>query len=222
MTNHLIDYPAKIGNTFQTEFNLIRLLDRRIINSRVEFSADLEIDENATADDQVRILSGINKWFSNILNDSIAFCSTNEISLTTLKALDNNLLFCPEDPYDHLLLLLIVAKLNAIGSNLVKITHSHLLSDLGEGYGNWFEGDPNELLPSLNEWLGEITYFDKPWWNRSDGSTLDMVVGDDDDPNIKPDILINLWDDDVSQSLNNKEPAEIIKHNFNPTIISND
>lgn len=221
MSKLIPTHPAKIGNTFRTDFNIIRLLDRRIVSSKVEFSAELEIDEDATAEEQVKVLSGMRKWFDVVLDGSVAFCTANEISQTTLEALDNNLMFCPDDPYDHLLLTLIAAKINAIGSGIMRAIHCHLVSDLGEGFGNYLEGDPDEVLPSLSEWLGHITYFDKPWWHRSDGSMLDLAVGEGMDPEEKPDILIDLWDH-LPTPVTNREPAEIIKPNFNPTIIRND
>ena len=213
--------PARIGNTFKIDFSIIRLLDRRIVSSNIEFSAELDINDEASAEEQVKVLSSMRKWFDGILDGCIAFCPANEISQSTLEALDNNLMFCPDDPYDHLLLTLLVAKINAIGSGTMRAVHSHLRSNLGEGFGNWFEGDPDDVLPSLTEWLGPTTYFDKPWWHRSDGSMLDLAVGEGMDPAEKPDILVDLWET-VPHAVTNREPAEIIKPNFNLTIVKDD
>lgn len=213
--------PVKIGNTFRTEFTIIRLLDKRMVSSKVEFTAELAIHDDATAEEQIRVLSGMRKWFDVVLDGSIAFCPANDISQTTFEELDNDLMLCPDDPYDHILLALIVAKINAIGSDTMYSLHSHLVSDLGEGFGNYLEGDPDGILPSLTEWLGPVTYFDKPWWHRSDGSMIDLAVGEGMDPNEKPDILIDLYDN-MHIIVEGREPAEIIKPNFTPTIVRND
>ena len=210
---------AFLGNTFKVNFNLLRLLENRLVHSEIEFSTELDIDDDTDAQQQVTALTNISKWFDVIVNDSLAYSVVNEIPFCTIEHLDNNLMFCPNEPWDHLLLVLIKAKINAIGSGVVTAKRCYLNSSLNEGFGNWLDGDPLDMLPSTDEWLGEIRFFEQPWWNRPDGGMIDSWVEDGDDPSVVPDILIDLADDGPTTA--NAIPAEIISP-FKPIIITND
>lgn len=211
-----------IGNTFKGAFNIIRMLNGRLVSSTIELSLELDFDDDASKADQISALERMKRWMDTILNGSVAFNTKGNIPTGTIEVLENNLMFCPDEPYDFLLMLLIYSKLNAIGQGSVSVVHCELASDMGDGFGNWFEGNAAELLPSLSEWAGERTYFDKPWWIRSDGSMIDMWAGPDDDITKKPDILIDLGIEPSILDVMDLEPAEIIKPNFKPTIISDD
>jgi len=213
---------AVLGNTFKIKFNLMRMLDNRLISSKITFRADLIIDDDASAQQQVTALSNIRKWFDIVVNGAVAYFPGMDIPACTIQHISNNLMFCPDEPYDHLLLILLTAKINAIGSGVVKINRCTIDSNLGEGFGNWFEGDPLDMLPSTEDWLGEIAYFDQPWWNRSDGGMIDAWVDDGEDPNDKPDILINLMDDDDDELHNNTHRSAEIIRPFKPVIVPND
>lgn len=106
---------------------------------------------------------------------------------------------------------------------MVLIDRSHLITDQGNGFGTWFDGDPNEMLPPQADWMGEHCYFPDPWWHRSDASTIDVMAKPEDDITVKPDILIDMRqlmpDDEPSEGNKN---AEIIRPNFRPRIVTND
>lgn len=215
---------GQMGNTFRTEFKIIRLLDNRLVSSIVEFNAELDFDEDAGSKEHLAAVVSLKRWFDLVVNDCFVFCPKNEIPTATIEELDNNIMFCPDEPHDHILLLVLAAKVNAIGNGVMEALHCHLTSDMGDGFGNWFEGDPDTILPTLTEWVGEHAYFDKPWWHRSDGSMIDVWAGPEDDLSQKPDILMDLLEGitETSAIPENAEPAEIIKPNFKPTIIRND
>lgn len=211
--------PGRIGNTFKTEFSIIRLLDNKLIASMVELDVELDVDDSVDAPVQLKALESMRRWIDEIVDDSIAFCPSSDIPVTSLQTLQNSIMITPDDPYDHLLLILICAKLNAIGAGIASVTRCQLSSSLGGGFGNWFEGDTEDALPTLLEWLGERTYFDKAWWNRSDGSTIDVWASPDADINKKPDILIDLWPEDAKEQEVENAPSKIITLNFKPTIV---
>lgn len=213
-----------IGNTFKGTFNVIRVLNKKLVSSHIDIQLELDFDDQANKLDQISALERMKRWLDEILNGCLAFNTKGELPTGTIEVLDNNLMFCPDEPYDFLLLVLIYSKLNAIGQGAVSVVHCELTSDMGDGFGNWFEGNAAEVLPTLSEWAGERTYFDKPWWDRPDGSMIDMWAGPDDDISKKPDILIDLsaGPSIVSDLELESEPAEIIKPNFKPTIIGDD
>ena len=38
------------------------------------------------------------------------------------------------------------------------------------------DDDEYDQLPTINEWLGELSFWDSPWWRRKDFSTFDNVA----------------------------------------------
>ena len=215
----MVKIPAVLGNTFKIKFSMLRLLENRMVHSKIKFTTELIVDDDASALQQVTILTNIRKWFDIVVTESIAYSIVKEIPSCTIDHLNNNLMFCPDEPWDHLLLVLLKAKLNAIGEGIVTAGRCYLDSDLNEGFGNWHDGDPLDMLPSAEEWLGDVRYFDQPWWNRSDGGMIDSWVEPGEDPSATPDILIDLTDDGSDYS--NVIPAEIISP-FKPVIVTND
>ena len=211
------------------DFKINRLVEKRLIASHYDLSVDLDIDPEYTAEEQTKRIANIKFWIDNILNNCIAFSIYNTINTELLAEIENFVMFCPEEPNDYLLLMLIVSKLNAIGSDVVTITHASINSDTNQGFGNTVTGNPISLLPDPADWMGEIRYFDQAWWNRSDGSMLDVAVDEGDDPEVKPDILIELdpaavkieTDTSPVAADDDKPSAEIIRLKFKPRIVTN-
>ncbi len=213
-----------IGNTYNGEFKLIRLLGKQLVSGDVQVRLELDFNAESTRAQQALSLKSIKKWLFEVLNESIAFNAKQDFSTETFEALDNHMMFCPDEPYDFILMSLIYAKLNAIGNGHIIINSMELSSDLGDGFSNWIEGDVDTFLPSVEEWLGEHRYFDQPWWHRADGGMVELWATAEDDITIKPNISISLDDVDISNMVDDLEEwsAEIIKPNFGPTAIKTD
>lgn len=210
-----------VGSTYRTEISITRLIDNKIVPAKLELMFDLEFDDSKDAQKQTLAIAKIRRWFDSCLRDCLALPINDSLNIELFSSIGNTLMFCPDEPHDFLLLLLIHAKINAIGNGVVEVSHSELMSDTSDGFGSWFEGQPTDLLPSIDEWLGKRTFFNAAWWNRSDGGMIDVFASDDDDITIKPNILIDL-DSDLDDIIFKLEPAEIITPNFKPTIIKND
>lgn len=211
------------------DFKVNRLVEKRLIATHYDLTVDLEIDPEFTADEQTKRLANIKYWIDTILNNCIAFNVHNTINTELLAEIENFVMFCPEEPNDYLLLMLIVAKLNAIGSGVVTITTASISSDTNQGFGNTITGDPLTILPEPKDWMGEIRYFDQPWWNRPDGGMVDVALNEGEDPSIKPDIFVDLETPDVKIEIDQSQAsaeieqpsAEIIRLNFKPRIVTN-
>ena len=209
---------CKIGNSYQGTIKIMRLIERRLISSNMDVFFEFEFNEDHDKQVQALTIFKMKKWIETIVDGSLAFNTSSSVPTATIEKIDNHMMFCPEEPYDFLVSLLMHSKLNAIGGDVVDVIRLQVLSDMGDGFGNWVEGDSSGMLPTITEWVGERFYYDKPWWDRSDGGMMDMWPGSDDDVTIKPDILIDLSSDTDDDA----EPAEIIKPNFNPTVIKDD
>lgn len=198
-----------IGTTMSISLNICRLVDERLQASNVDMTFDLEIDPSFSQADQKQKLGLIRKWIDNILKNCIAFNVHSQIDTELLGQVINPVMFCPDEPHDYMLLLLITAKLNAIGDGIVKVESSMISSDSNQGFGNNLVGDPLDLLPTAEDWMGEPRYYQKPWWDRPDGGMMDLPVEEGEDPMVKPDILINLMPIDVEVVFDENEPAAV-------------
>ena len=211
-------------NNLSVSFRINRLIDDRLYASSCDISMDLDFEEGVAATEHKDRLTIMRRWISEILDNSIAFNIQNSVNTDLFGQVANHLMFCPDEPHDHILLLLIIAKLNAIGQGSVVISSGSINSDTNLGFGNSLLGDPLDMLPSATDWMGEIRYWPQPWWNRPDGGMMDIPVAKDEDPNIKPDLLIDMRstgvklysksnDDTVVQA---DDDGKIIRPNFKP------
>lgn len=205
-----------------------KLVEKKLQASVCEFTLDIEFDKNIDSDTHRDHITMLRWWIDNILDNCVAYSIKNNINTSMFEELENNLMFCPEEPHDYLLLLLVVAKINAIGNDVYRVISSCINNNSSLGFGNNLFGDPLDMLPDADNWMGLTRYYDLPWWDRPDGSMLDMPVLEGDDPKVKPDILIDLRKAAGLESVkkpskeSKTKPAKIIKPNFKPTIIKKD
>lgn len=212
------------GTTLTSYHSLIRLMNNSldVSNCTMDFVIGLVPGHDRKL--QSMYVSQMKLWLDNVFEGSILMPMNKDYDPKLFVELDNNLVFCPDDPYDIIVQVLVHSKLNAIGRGLVMIERSHIASDKGNGFGTWFDGDPDELLPSQDEWMGEYRYFEQPWWHRPDGSTIDIMASPADDISKKPDILLDIENIGKARTTQPSDDgqAEIIKPNFKPRIVTDD
>lgn len=217
-----------LSTNLDFSFRINKLVEKKLHACECKITLDIEFDRNIDGETHREYLTMLRWWIDNVLDNCVAYSVKNKINTKMFEELENNLMFCPEEPHDYLLLLLIVSKINAIGNETYRVISSCINSNTSQGFGNNLFGDPLDMLPDGEDWMGTARYFELPWWDRPDGSMIDMPVLEGDDPKVVPDILIDLR---TSSGLNsNKKPAKesktkaakIIKPNFKPIIIKKD
>ena len=209
-----------IGTVLSTRFNLTRLIDKRFYSSEFELVLELNLAPSPNSSIQVKAIKCMRDWINNVLDQSIAFDIFTEMNTELFEDVDNNLILTPGTPHDYLLTMLLYSKLNAIGKGFVEVLHISLAANSSQGFSYHFFDGNEIILPSADDWLGKHRYFENCWWNREDGSTVEMLAEETDDINVKPDILIDLWADFVEDE--NREPAPIIDLNTSKLKIVND
>jgi len=215
-----------MGTTLGSTHRFLRLMDHSLDIMDCHFDFNLEVQSGSGMDLQSDVISRMKFWLDHCLENCIIIPCDQDSGADWLDRLDNMLMFAPSAPHDFLIQVLVHAKLQAIGGATVQITGSHMVSDHGNGFGVWFDGDPNELLPSQQQWMGERCYFAQPWWHRNDPSAVDIAAGPDDDITVKPKINLD-WASimpppPAAPSAGTGKPAEIIRPNFTPRIITDD
>lgn len=210
-------------NTLNGEYCLMRMMGDALIITHAQLELTLYVVPGNDRLKQADLIVRMQFWLENILDGSIALPMNRDYSTDWLENISNPIMFCPDEPNDVLLQVLIHAKLNAIGQGQVIVNSSHMSTDLGRGLGTWFDGDPDELLPSNVEWMGPHHFFAKPWWHRSDAGMHDVVAKDGADLMQAPDIIVP-WEEliPIEDQVSPARSAEIIRPSFKPNIITND
>lgn len=206
-------------------FRIIRLLDNQLIASNciIDCSIDIVPTSNpSTAKDRIKAMR---LWIEEYLDGAVAFGVNTDANTETLASIGNQIIMCPDDPHDYLLLLLIHSKLDAIGGDEIVISKTNLISDTGEGFSNSIEGTTEDWLPVHSTWMGEPAYHDRPWWYRDDSSTVDMKYEEGEDITDVPELGINLIElvgQKQPASANERPMAEIVKPAFKPRVLTLD
>lgn len=210
-----------MNTKMSTNFQILRLLENRLCSSECHLEIELDLNHETPPDIAKNKLKAIRFWLSEFVHGCIAYDVHTEIDTTLLEEVANNIMLCPDEPQDYLLLMLLHSKLCAIGGEEVGIRSTSLITDTGEGFSNTVEGSIGDWLPDIDQWIGEKRFWNLPWWSREDSSTVDLIPEDGDDLDIKPHIgenLLELVSDDPKVE-EKSQPAEIIKPTFKPRII---
>jgi hypothetical protein len=212
-----------VGTTLGSHHRFLRLINDHLVITEVSFDFNLDVLPGAPKAKQAELINRMKFWLDNCLENSIIMSIHRSDTADFLEGVGNPIMFAPADPNDFLVQVMVHAKLHAIGAGMVNIASSHMTSDASNGFGIWFEGDPDELLPLQRDWMGERAYFELPWWHRGDAGMIDIPCGPEDDVTVKPDIIVDWYQlMEPAAPEPGAESAEIIRPNFRPRIVSSD
>lgn len=213
---------------FEFEAKLVRIVENVIIPSRLKITADV-MDSGDGDDEDVEVaFTKIKFWFENIVSRCVAFSRDNraahEIVLTDdgSNRTGNILMLTPDDPGDEHLAPLFQSKMTALSAGALVFANVAIKSDNVSGLTFTFVADPESVLPNIDDWIGPHRFFDKPWWQRDDASTLDIPPSPDADLTKSPPWAYSL--DFIAQVIKPNTAATeqnaIIRPTFRPTIIA--
>lgn len=215
---------------YKTKFKATRIMGNTIYptNFKLEAEVWLDMDDLSQEDKDFNLnltLIKIDFFFKNIIDNSIMFAQSNDWASEFLikdnaVIVDNNIFSCPSDPSDDHLAMLFQSKMTALSKGYVVFGGIQLTSDNSRGLSFTFVGDGVNALPDMIDWVGEVSYFEEPWWDRDDSSTYDIIPPEDADLSEKPDFAFDL--DFLGQSLKPINPENvnnIVRPKFKPTVI---
>lgn len=220
----------KIENTMTARFRIVRLLDNDLVPADCKISVTFALNDKTDADQMAGRFMAMKEWIHSYVDGSIAFNLGTDLDTTLFEQVANNVILCPDEPTDPMLLALIHSKLTAIADGHIEITKTTIESDIASGLMQSISGTTDDWLPDITAWMGEKYFFDKPWWCRSDSSTIDLFPMEGDDLSVKPDLGIDLYEyvmeNRVQKSSNQKSSktndAEIITPKFSLKLITDD
>ena len=215
---------GSVGTTLASTHRVMRMMNNTLVMAECYFDFNLDVIPNGPKGKQAEVITRMKYWLDNMLENCIIVPMNRTGGVEWMQELDNLMMFAPSDPNDFLIQVMVHAKLQAIGAGLVNIASSHMTSDISNGFGIWFQGDPDELLPLQKDWMGERVYFELPWWHRGDAGMIDVPVGPEDDVRNKPDIIVDwhLLMEMPTVPDTEAKTAEIIRPSFKPRIVSDD
>lgn len=221
-----------LETTLRHRVRLFRLLDNMLLGSDCEIESQITISKSVDPAEVQLHLAAIKLWLSDFVDGTIAYNPNTEDNTDWTELVDNGVILTPGNPLDHVMVALIHSKLRAIGGDIVNISKTQFFCDTSHGFSNTMCGDANDWLPTMTEWVGARSFHDKPWWHRSDASTVDLTPTADDDITVLPDFggkIVDMMRDDYEPSTSTPSTspttlphAEIIKPKFKPRVVTDD
>jgi hypothetical protein len=217
-----IDYITEL----KLKTTVVRIIDKMFIPCTLRLKAELFINPDSDPEQTDLALTKIKYWFEHIVSRCIIFDHLNSFAINALikdgKSLTTNILMVtPRNPNDQHLAELFQCKLAALSAGHLGIGMVEITSDNVMGLTFTFIGSGFESLPTIEQWVGKIRYFDDPWWARDDSSTLDIQPNEDADLTIKPAFAQNLdFLGNIMNPSNIPQDSKIIKTTFKPKIIN--
>lgn len=211
--------------SFALHVKLIRLLGTHLVPTDFQVSMSLARSEDAE-DSAVELgIAKIRYWFDNIVGKTIAISYANPTALTMLldedgiPRLSNPFILCPDEPRDELMGALFQSKATALAGGAFMVVALDIQSDNLNGLAFTLSGDHSVFLPpTVEEWLGEKSFFETGWWTRDDASTFDVYISDTADRAKQPAWAYSLDFLDKSGKTAQKT-VEAKVHTFKPIVI---
>lgn len=209
---------VSICQKFKTDFSILRILDNRLVSDSVSLTVAFEEIKEGTVDAKesaIRI-QAITTWVTEYVNNSIAVDVNTDVNMEFLEQLDNNVIMCPAEPYDWIMAQLMYAKIKAFAGTTIGIKHLEFDRIDSKTFSCVISGNDDDDLPSMQEWVGPRFFHSKPWWHRTDSSTIDKIPEPNEDLSSIPDLgveLVNLDKPTASPSKSTSWTPRIIRNN---------
>ncbi len=153
----------------------------KAVTYEIEYSLRTEVEEGQTQKQaflqQNISFSTINSFLYDQCHQTLIYDMDSKQTVESAFAShDNNFMILP-DMSDACLAMALHCKLNVI-CHENSFVESISIKDKIDGIAYSMFADDNEYaqLPTINEWLGELSFWDTPWWRRRDFSTFDNIA----------------------------------------------
>lgn len=171
--------------TVELPFKAIRVTDRQLTPVKFKVATELyPSDEDEPENYQtkvINILAKLRYFVDNVLDGSLLLAGDNEWALEAFLDEDgnpvaNNVIMMPDGSTTACLAALLQSKFRALANGGFDFTFVQVKASDSKGLAFTFVGDGSLELPEMADWVGELNYFSKPWWERDDASTLDVCL----------------------------------------------
>jgi hypothetical protein len=208
------------------KFKTVRIIDNIITAHVNKLKTEVMVKEDCSEQELSIALEKIHFWFDNIVSTSLIFCRDNEFALDMMfdengkQRTGNFPMVLADDPTDDHLAMVFQSKLNALGDGSLMFSMIEMSSDNRENLTCAFVGHGEMCLPTMEEWVGDRSFHNVPWWARNDGSTLDIIPGPNADLTNPPSFGYDLGFIEKQFLKEQSDAAIIIRPEFKPRVIS--
>ncbi len=213
--------------TFEKKVNVIRCLDSTLYPSTIDVSTEFQVVSEIDDSKLALIIGKLDYFFDYILENTVMISDDDE-SLKSVYIGENgyikgynNILLTPGDPVDALLAVVLQAKMTAISENCLEFVSVKVGSTNSKGLSTTFLGLGHDHLPSNEDWIGSKSWFNTPWWDRNDATTMDATKSDNCDLLTAPFYRNFDFVDEIIQDM--ESGTEVIElANFKPTLVDDE
>jgi hypothetical protein len=190
-----INLPNHLFISLRHKFKATRVMGRKLSPTTIKVKVDispLDEDTDEYAHKMEVALAKMNYFVERVLSETVIFSWDNEWAMDCFfqdreLSTNNTVMVCPEEPTDALLCEVLLCKFKALTQGIFEFHSIEIESNDSRDMSFMFVGsNPGESFPGPEDWLSERNFFSKPWWNRSDASSLDIIPDEDDDLNEIP------------------------------------
>jgi hypothetical protein len=218
------DFITEIFTHFVFSIKIVRVIENILVPSTIQFKMEfipMDVD-----DEEVNfVFTKMRYWLEHVVSESVVFSHENSAAIQMFidenggtTRVGNVIVLTPEEPDDQHLAAIFQAKLQALAGMSMTFGPVEVKSDNQLGLQFTFVGESSAVLPSILDWVGPRSFFDKPWWDRDDGSTLDVLPADDADLSVKPAWAFS-FDFLSQQKKKSVTNGKIVRPEFRPTVI---
>lgn len=211
--------------SLELEFKAVRVVDRKLIPTKIKINTELFPNE-PLADNTQSLMTGFFsklKYFNEqVLDNSLLISNDNEWALARfleangLADTSNNVILLPDNASDARLSEVLQCKFRALANDAITVGFIQVKAADSHGLAFTFVGDSLFCLPDMENWIGERSYFTKPWWERDDASTMDVTPSEDSDLNSPPNFAYSLG---FLLEEDQNTPPKVIRAEFKPRVI---
>lgn len=211
---------------YEFDINAIRMISEHIMTATVKGKIEFSVNPEANAQDISRVWNKIDYWMETT-NQALILSANNGIAVGAVLdeqtgecRFANTIMLLPGEPTEEVLGYVIQAKLNALGEDVLAFGSLELKARESQGVSFSLIGDPDVMLPTMQEWMGGRNWFKAPWWHRDDGSMLDAAPDEDADLSDKPEWAYS-WDflGKSPKSTLTKSGGSVITGRFKPRMV---
>ena len=169
--------------TYPFDFHSVRVYDKTMHPATFSVTISLSpADFTRRTPDQLEDKSeeGMQRltfWRDTILENSVLIDINSEVFPEIVGAIDNNVMFCPALPTDHLIAELLHAKITAITKGFFDIHAISVKSTDTYGIETAFRNIDGYALPGVSYFPTEVLH-PVPWWERDTIEMCEFAKGD--------------------------------------------
>jgi len=169
-----------------------KLVDLTIINSDSKFVGSKQYklsysiysshptDPVVAAKEQNKAFQKINYLIDDVIAGSIVYDFKNKTLVDKFFADYENNFLTLEAVSEIQLLEALHCKFNTLCSEYTHVDSVEIIDTFTDLSYVYLQDDEEYALPTINEFVGEYPFFDKPWWNRYDTTTFDNCADNEE------------------------------------------